>query len=78
VDGRHATELELFEPWWDQVRDLEDKVLALGGVCFRARRSGVELEDPMGWVFELREGRVAGIRFPDRPIEALSAVGLRE
>jgi hypothetical protein len=32
----------------------------------------------MGWVFELREGRVARIRFPDRPTEALNAVGLRE
>ena len=69
---------ELFEPWWRELRDLGDKVLALGGVRFRARGSGVEMEDPMGWVVELHEGRVARIRFYDRPAEALEAVGLRE
>jgi ketosteroid isomerase-like protein len=69
---------ELFEPWWDELRDLGDKVLALGGVRFRARGSGLEMEDPMGWVFELREGQVARIRFYDRPKDALRAVGLRE
>ena len=69
---------ELFEPWWRELRDLGDEVLALGGVRFRARGSGVEMEDPMGWVVELHEGRVARIRFYDRPAEALEAVGLRE
>jgi ketosteroid isomerase-like protein len=69
---------ELFEPWWDELRDLGDKVLGLGGVRFRARGSGVEMEERIGWVFELREGRVARIRFYDRPTEALEAAGLRE
>jgi ketosteroid isomerase-like protein len=69
---------ELFEPWWDELRDLGDKVLALGGVRFRARGSGVEMNDPMGWVVELHEGRVARIRFYDGPTEALEAAGLRE
>jgi ketosteroid isomerase-like protein len=36
------------------------------------------MKEPMGWVFEVREGRVARMRFYAQPSEALAAVGLRE
>jgi ketosteroid isomerase-like protein len=67
-----------FDLWLDDVRDLGDDVLALGGIELRARGSGLDLKEPMGWVFEIREGRVARMRFYAQPSEALEAMGLSE
>ena len=69
---------ERFDLWLDEVRDLGDEVLAIGGINMRARGSGVDLKEPMGWVLEFRDGRVARMRFYAQPAEALEAVGLRE
>ena len=69
---------ERFELWLDDVRDLGDDVLALGGIELRARGSGLDLKEPMGWVFEFREGRLARMRFYAQPAQALEAVGLSE
>ena len=55
---------------------LGDDVLALGGINLRARGIGLDMKEPMGWVFELRDGRVARMRFYAQPSEALEAVGL--
>jgi ketosteroid isomerase-like protein len=60
------------------VRDLGDDVLALGGIELRARGSGLDMKEPMGWVFEFREGRVERMRFYAKPSEALEAMGLSE
>src|SRR5918995_11732 len=60
------------------VRDLGDDVLAIGGINLRARGSGLDMKEPMGWVFEFRDGRLARMRFYAQPAEALEAVGLRE
>jgi ketosteroid isomerase-like protein len=67
-----------FDLWLDEARDLGDDVLAIGGVSFRARGSGIDMKERMGWVFEFREGRVARMRFYAPPTDALEAVGLRE
>jgi ketosteroid isomerase-like protein len=69
---------ERFDLWLDDVRDLGDDVLALGGIELRARGSGLDMTEPMGWVFEFRDGRVARMRFYASPAEALEAVGLPE
>ena len=69
---------ERFDLWLDDVRDLGDEVLAIGGINMRARGSGVDLSEPMGWVLEFRDGRVTRMRFYAPPAEALEAVGLRE
>jgi ketosteroid isomerase-like protein len=69
---------ERFDLWLDDVRDLGDEVLAIGGLNLRARGSGLDMKEPMGWVLEFRDGRVARMRFYARPAEALEAVGLRE
>ena len=69
---------ERFDLWLDDVRDLGDGVLAIGGIELRARGSGLDLKEPMGWVFEFRDGRVARMRFYAQPSEALEAAGLRE
>jgi ketosteroid isomerase-like protein len=60
------------------VRDLGNDVLAIGGIHLRARGSGLDLKEPMGWVFEFRDGQLARMRFYAQPAEALAAVGLRE
>ena len=69
---------ERFNLWLDEVRDLGDEVLAIGGINWRARESGLDMKEPMGWVFEFRDGRLARMRFYAPPAEALDAVGLRE
>jgi ketosteroid isomerase-like protein len=69
---------ERFELWCDEVRDLGDEVLAIGGIDLRARGSGIDMRQRMGWVFEFRDGRVARMRFYAQPDDALEAVGLRE
>jgi ketosteroid isomerase-like protein len=69
---------ERFDLWLDEARDLGDDVLAIGGISFRARGSGIDMKERMGWVFEFREGRVARMRFYAPPTDALEAVGLRE
>jgi ketosteroid isomerase-like protein len=69
---------ERFDLWLDEARDLADDVLAIGGISFRARGSGIDMKERMSWVFEFREGRVARMRFYAPPTDALEAVGLRE
>jgi ketosteroid isomerase-like protein len=69
---------DFFEPWLDEIRDLGDKVLALGGVRFRAGGSEADIENRMAWIFELEEGRVRRLLFYDGHTEALDALGLRE
>jgi ketosteroid isomerase-like protein len=69
---------ERFDLWLDDVRDLGDEVLAIGGLNLRARGSGLDMQEPMGWVFEFREGRLARMRFYAQPADALEAVGLPE
>ena len=69
---------ERFDLWLDEARDLGDEVLAIGGIDLRARGSGIDLRQRMGWVLEFRDGRVARMRFYAQPEEALEAVGLSE
>jgi ketosteroid isomerase-like protein len=69
---------DVFEPWLDEIRDLGDKVLALGGIRFRARGSEADMEHRMAWIFEVEKGRVRRLRFYDGHTEALEALGLRE
>jgi len=70
---------ERFEAWLDDVREAgDDRVVALGGISFRARGSGIDMDERLGWVYELRNGRVCRMLFYRSPSEALEAVGLRE
>jgi ketosteroid isomerase-like protein len=39
---------------------------------------GLDMKEPMGWVFEIRDGRLARMRFYAQRSEALEAVGLSE
>jgi ketosteroid isomerase-like protein len=55
-----------------------DRVVASGGIRFRARESGVDMAERMGWVYEFRNGLVRRMMFYGSWSEALEAVGLRE
>jgi ketosteroid isomerase-like protein len=70
---------ERFDPWLDEARVVgDDRVVASGGIRFRARGSGVDMAERMGWVYEFRHGLVRRMMFYPSWNEALQAVGLRE
>lgn len=60
----------------DDVRDLGDRVLALGHVQLRARESGLATQLPMGWLYEVRDGKLSSLLFFSSHAEALAAAGL--
>jgi len=67
-------ELRLFpEEYSDGAPD--DCVLVLGRVL--ARGGGMILDRPTGWVFAMRDGRIARLRVYGSHEEALEAAGLR-
>ena len=70
---------EHFEPWVDEAREAgDDRVLAIGGIRFRARESGVDMAERLGWVYEFRSGQLRRMMFYGSPGDALDAVGLRD
>jgi ketosteroid isomerase-like protein len=70
---------ERFEPWLDEAREAgNDRVLAIGGISFRARESGVDMAERLGWIYEFRNGKLRRMMFYGSPGEALEAAELRE
>ncbi len=61
-----------------ELLDLGERVLAWGRVDVRARASGIEVDVPMGSVFDFRDGKI--VRWEDfgSQDQALKAVGLAE
>jgi ketosteroid isomerase-like protein len=57
---------EQFEDWQltiDEIRNVPgDRLLALGSVHFRGRASGVEFDQPMGWLYEFDGDRISVLR----------------
>jgi ketosteroid isomerase-like protein len=73
-----AESFELFEVRFAELRDLGDRVLAIGTVRARGRDSGAEIEIATAAVFTFREGRLVHYKdYGDRRA-ALEAVGLEE
>jgi ketosteroid isomerase-like protein len=68
---------EKFEVHYELL-DLGERILAWGKVDVRARGSGIEVDVPMGAVFEFRDGKI--VRWEDfgSKEQALKAVGLEE
>ena len=70
---------ERFDVWLDEAREAgDDRVVAIGGVSWRARGSGIDMEERLGWVYEFRDRQVLRMLFYASPSDALEAVGLRE
>lgn len=69
---------ELFHVNLDDVRDLGDRVLAIGTIRIRGRGGGVETDVPMAGVAVVKAGKLSRWEdFRDRRL-ALEAVGLEE
>lgn len=49
---------EVFEPHFE-LRDLGEQVLAWGTISVRGASSGIEIEVPVGGIFDFRSGRIA-------------------
>jgi ketosteroid isomerase-like protein len=60
----------------DELRDLGDRVLALGRAEGRGRGSGVEVDAPLGFVVEFRGGKMSFVRTYLDHDESLRAAGL--
>lgn len=60
----------------EEVIDAGDRVVVVARLTARGRSSGVELERRDGMVFELREGLVVRVDYPNSKRQALEAAGL--
>ena len=71
---------EQFEEWYSrpgESEQLEDgRVLVLGELHMRGRGSGVELDQPMGWLMTFRDGRLLRMEVFEGHEEARRAAGL--
>ena len=61
-----------------EVRDLGDRLVAIGRTRTRGRESGAETETPLAFVTEIRNGKTISIQAYLDPRQALEAVGLSE
>jgi len=61
-----------------ELRDLGESVLALGHLDLTARTTGIEFNQEVGEVFDLRAGKIVRIRDFLTHAEALEAVGLSD
>ncbi len=63
---------------YSEIRDLGDRVVAIGRLRTRGRESGAEIESAFGSVTDVRNGKAIRVRTYLDPKEALEAAGLRE
>ena len=63
---------------YSEVRDLGDRLLAIGYLRARGKESGAETESPVGYVVEFKNGKGVRVREYLDPKEALEAAGLEE
>jgi ketosteroid isomerase-like protein len=57
----------------DDFLDLGDRVLALGRINLEGKASGIEIEQPMGWLLEMHDGKLARMFFYSSHAEAREA-----
>ena len=58
-----------------EIRDLGDRLVAVGRTRARGKASGADVETPIGYVTEFRNGRAVSIRGYLDPNEAVEAAG---
>jgi ketosteroid isomerase-like protein len=61
-----------------EIRDLGERIVAMGCIHARGQESGAEVDSPGAWVAELKDGKALCVSEYLDPEEALEAVGLRE
>lgn len=74
----NAENLDLFVAEYQDVRDLGDRMLAIGTIRIRGKGRGIETDIPSALVLDFRDGKL--VRFQDYggKREALEAVGRSE
>jgi len=81
-DGTRQYMSDLTEAWEvvradiDDVFGAGDVAVLVGRIHYRGRGSGIESENPAGWVLKFRNGRAVYFRAYREPGEALEAAGL--
>lgn len=63
---------------FSKIRDMGDRIVAIGHLRIRGKESGAETESPVGYVAELKDGKPIRIRTYLNPQEAFEAAGLSE
>jgi ketosteroid isomerase-like protein len=61
-----------------EVRDLGDRLVAIGHIRARGKESGAETETPYALVTEIKNGKTTAVRAYLDPKQALEAAGLKE
>ena len=61
-----------------EIRDLGDRIVAIGHLRTRGKESGVQTESPWGGMAEYKHGKAVRVWTYLDPKEALEAAGLRE
>ena len=61
-----------------EIRDLGDRIVAIGRIRMRGEGSGAETESPIAYLVEYRDGKATQVRSYLDPQEALEAAGLSE
>ena len=61
-----------------EIRDLGERVIAIGHLRARGKESGAITESALAWIVEFKSGKVIRVREYLDPQEALDAVGLSE
>ena len=73
-DGEEAFSEIQAEP--SEVRDLGERVVAIGHLRARGKESGALTESALAWIVEFKSGKVIRVREYLDPNEALEAAGL--
>jgi ketosteroid isomerase-like protein len=63
---------------YSEIRDLGERVVAIGRLRVRGRESRAEIESPVAWVVEFKNGKVIQAKASLDPKKALEAGGLSE
>jgi ketosteroid isomerase-like protein len=84
----HAGVREMLRDLWEafavldaeypEIRDLGDRCVAIGRIRARGRESGAEIESPLGYVIDFKDGKAIRLRAYLDGDEALEAAGLSE
>ncbi len=61
-----------------EIRDLGDRLLAIGRLTARGKESGANVETPVAYVADFKNGKAVRIQSFFDPAEALEAAGLNE
>jgi ketosteroid isomerase-like protein len=70
-------QFEVWELQVDEWRELDGgRILGLGAIHVKGRGSGLELDQPMAWLFAVRDGKVTRYDTFYSHAEGLSAAGL--